>query len=296
MTTITDRINNKNWALSRTGGIVVGIDDVKDCISNILTTQKGSLPLQPNYGCGIYDNIDGPLNVVRPKITLDILKALQMFEPRISVDKILSNAFYESHKSGINFDIYCKLANGEEFIANYQTVTSDVTPVIKKLTLQAPYSGISSGRYFIGLTLNDITYPAPAQGFSTISDLWIWVQNNWVTLGQWTFTADKIILNVIANAGTLTINGLSGVQALIPTLSEDEYFIVFFNGQPSPDSLLFNIEDLMSYVLTNWGAGGVWTTDGEYLIYTPTNGQSATLSIQAAVAGGFSNGFNNGYN
>lgn len=294
--TITEKINNKNWSLSPTGGIVIGIDDVKQCISTILNTQKGSLPLQPNYGCGIYNFIDGPVNVIRPKITYEIIQALRLYEPRVTVTKILSQIVYDGGQSGLNFDIYCTLQNGDQFIANYTTVTTEVTPTVKKLTLQAPFSHLPGGRYFISLTLNGLDYPSPAQGFASISDLWQWVQNNWVSLGAWTFYADRIVLNVIANSGSLKINGLSGVQVLIPELGEGEFYVLNFNGQNSPDDFLYSLEDIMAFVLNNWGGGGIWSTDGQYLIYTPTNDQVATLSIYAATSGGFSNSFDNGFN
>jgi len=54
----------------------------------ILTTRKGTDPLRPHFGCGVFDYIDKPVNTSIPAMKKEILEALRKFEPRIQVVSI----------------------------------------------------------------------------------------------------------------------------------------------------------------------------------------------------------------
>lgn len=89
-----DQINNKNWqlGLGYPGQVVLGGADIKQCIEIILSTRKGSDPLRPHFGCGLFDYIDQPINTAIPAMKKEILSAIAAYEPRVIVTKIVATA------------------------------------------------------------------------------------------------------------------------------------------------------------------------------------------------------------
>lgn len=89
MANIND-ITTVNWqmSLSAPGLVVEGVEDVKQCIDVVLRTRKGSDPLRPEFGCGIFDYIDAPINKAIPNMKKEILEAIALFETRIEIVSI----------------------------------------------------------------------------------------------------------------------------------------------------------------------------------------------------------------
>lgn len=89
MATLNDVTTNL-WQLSlvNAGEIVQGIDDIKQQIEVVLFTVKGSDATRPQFGCGLYNKIDKPINQVRAEIVTEVLDALQIYVPLIEVLKI----------------------------------------------------------------------------------------------------------------------------------------------------------------------------------------------------------------
>ena len=111
MTTINE-IESVNWqvAVSGTGDIAEGISDIRQCVGIIITTSKGSDPLRPEFGTDIYKLVDKPVNVAAPAIVKEILTALQLWEPRIRVKRLV----YTVDGSSILFDMFLELIiNGD---------------------------------------------------------------------------------------------------------------------------------------------------------------------------------------
>lgn len=89
MTTLND-IQSADWSLSLTPTEVVeGLSDIQQCIYIILATQKGTDPTRPNFGCGIYEYIDKPINIALPNMKREIAQAILSFEPRVKIIRIL---------------------------------------------------------------------------------------------------------------------------------------------------------------------------------------------------------------
>lgn len=88
-TTLAD-IRATNWQLSRNqiGEVVTGIDDIRQSIGIILTTTKGSLPLEPLFGSDIWRFIDTPVNTAAANISAEIIDAVTKWEPRILINAI----------------------------------------------------------------------------------------------------------------------------------------------------------------------------------------------------------------
>lgn len=84
-------ITSLDWSsqLGALGKVVEGLDDIRQCISIILGTQKGSLPHRLEFGCDLWKYIDLPQNVAQPHIVREVTQALSLWEPRmrlLSVD------------------------------------------------------------------------------------------------------------------------------------------------------------------------------------------------------------------
>lgn len=89
MATLQD-ISSGYWQLSLTEGEVVqGLADIQQCIYIILVTQKGTDPTRPNFGCGIYEYIDKPMNIAVPNMKREIVNAINTYEPRVKIIRIL---------------------------------------------------------------------------------------------------------------------------------------------------------------------------------------------------------------
>lgn len=67
---------------------VQGIDDIHQCITNILNTLKGTDVLRPEFGSDHFQYIDQPEDVAIPNMVREITLALQKWETRIEVDSV----------------------------------------------------------------------------------------------------------------------------------------------------------------------------------------------------------------
>ena len=65
-----------------------GIDDIHQCIANILSTIKGSDVLRPDFGSDHFQYIDYPEDIAVPNFVREITKALTVWEKRIIVESI----------------------------------------------------------------------------------------------------------------------------------------------------------------------------------------------------------------
>lgn len=126
MATKIQDIRATNWQLSskKIGEIVSGIEDIRQCIEIILTTHKGSLPLNPFFGSDIYQFIDRPVNTAVANISAEILDAITKWEPRVIVKKLL----YDIVDSIINYQLFIELVESGEttevlFYIDYQIQT-----------------------------------------------------------------------------------------------------------------------------------------------------------------------------
>jgi len=70
------------------GQVVEDADDINQCIGIILTTRLGSDPHRPLFGCNAWQHLDKPIPVARPLVVADVLEALELWEPRITVVRV----------------------------------------------------------------------------------------------------------------------------------------------------------------------------------------------------------------
>jgi phage baseplate assembly protein W len=82
--------NTLNWqvSLSNPNAIVEGVEDIAQCVYNILATVKGSDPLRADFGSDVYLYIDKPMNEIQPLLAYAVTESLQKWEKRIKVKKV----------------------------------------------------------------------------------------------------------------------------------------------------------------------------------------------------------------
>jgi phage baseplate assembly protein W len=102
-------IKSTQWTfdINTPGGIVQGLDSIKQCVFLILTTSRGTDPLRPDFGCGAYDYLDYPATVAVPRMVKAIQDALIKYEPRIEDVKVTTIA----NLSNFTFRLSWKVKN-----------------------------------------------------------------------------------------------------------------------------------------------------------------------------------------
>lgn len=73
----------------QTGKTISGIAHLKQSITNILTTPRGSRVMRREYGSNLFNRIDNPINgELIANIYSDVVEAIFNFEPRFEVSNI----------------------------------------------------------------------------------------------------------------------------------------------------------------------------------------------------------------
>lgn len=270
MSTAISDIKSTNWQISTAGFgfIAEGLSDIRQCLDILLRTYKGSDSLRPEFGCGIFQYIDQPVNVAIPNMKRSMLEAIAIWEKRI---KVISIKHY-LQESNIFFNITYKLVDQDLIDSLLLNATTNTVAVNTGLILQAFYPPNPFGRFYnIDLTLNDtaaIPHSLPS-GFATLNALFAWVSDHWASYGRWVQLVDRIVLyaNNIFTSGAIEIALMAGsisVEALLPQLAEGEVFDVSFSpngGSPVPaySGTTDTYENLLLWVQSNWGDYGTWS-------------------------------------
>lgn len=74
--------------LGAVGEAVTGLEDIEQCLQIIVTTQPGSDPLRPEFGCDLLPDLDRPWSVAVPSIVRQISRAIARWEPRAELQKV----------------------------------------------------------------------------------------------------------------------------------------------------------------------------------------------------------------
>lgn len=86
----TNLILSTHWQLAPALNeqAVQGIDDIHQCIANILNTLKGTDILRPEFGSDHFQYIDQPEDIALPNMVREITLALKHWENRIQVESV----------------------------------------------------------------------------------------------------------------------------------------------------------------------------------------------------------------
>ena len=71
--------------LGEIGEIVEGHEDIHQCLMTIMWTQAGSDPHRPEFGVGLMEYVDRPLNYVRPRLVREVVQQMARWEARAQV-------------------------------------------------------------------------------------------------------------------------------------------------------------------------------------------------------------------
>ena len=92
-------------ALGRVGEIVTDLDDIKQCLHVIAVTPKGSVPLQPEFGCDAWQYLDMPVLFQVPHLVRELTDAWRRWEPRIILQEISPVIDAEHVRLKVAFDL-----------------------------------------------------------------------------------------------------------------------------------------------------------------------------------------------
>lgn len=86
----TNTILSTHWQLAPALNqqAVQGVDDIHQCIANILNTLKGTDILRPEFGSDHFQYLDQPEDVALPNMVREITLALKRWETRIEVERV----------------------------------------------------------------------------------------------------------------------------------------------------------------------------------------------------------------
>jgi phage baseplate assembly protein W len=67
------------------GERVEGLDEIEQSLRTVLTTPIDSVPSRPGFGSKLFELVDEPVNLVRPKVVKEVVRACAVSEPRLRV-------------------------------------------------------------------------------------------------------------------------------------------------------------------------------------------------------------------
>lgn len=100
-------IQSKEWGISISAQheVVQGLNDIHQCVLIILSTQKGSDPLRPEFGADLSPFQDLPMTDAIPGIINEILTAVGNWEPRAKINAITYVVNYSQVTFAINWTV-----------------------------------------------------------------------------------------------------------------------------------------------------------------------------------------------
>jgi phage baseplate assembly protein W len=85
------------------GEVVQGDDDINQCLAVILMTLPGSVPHEPEFGCGLWEYIDRPVTEVQALLSGAAVRAIRRWEPRVEVMAVSFG--YSGDFSGLRVEV-----------------------------------------------------------------------------------------------------------------------------------------------------------------------------------------------
>ena len=105
-----DKITHRHWSMKvgladpqtaiapdTYGEIVTAVEDLSQSITNLILTPKGSVPTEPEKGVDILGSIDRNPAVGIPYLTREIWDAITIWEPRVTVERVVVGMVQFSH-------------------------------------------------------------------------------------------------------------------------------------------------------------------------------------------------------
>lgn len=267
-------ISNSVWGLSVVGyGVIVeGVAAIRQRIDLAIRTTKGTDPLRPEFGTNVNKYIDRKTVVAVPNIKREILAALQMWVPEITVISI--NHSFPNDYSNPHFEITYRLADDgliDRLLLDLREGIATVPDQLSELILQAFFpDNPNSYPYTLTLTRNGSQlFPLPnPSGFASIQALFDWAKTNLFYAGKWFLLPDKMALYMKADgvkSATLLIETLpvTVFKADFPQLGSGQVYTVSFaaNGMaatPAFPQTFSSPGAVLTWVKSNWSEYANW--------------------------------------
>lgn len=94
-------------ALTKDVGKKVDVNAVKQALKNVLLTQKGEKPFNPNYGSGVYDLLFEPMDyLVSSVMQKEIETTIENYEPRVELIDVECNPNFDLNQYEIRIEFY----------------------------------------------------------------------------------------------------------------------------------------------------------------------------------------------
>jgi phage baseplate assembly protein W len=191
------QIKSPIWTLSANGngGIAEGLAAIRQCVSIILQTTKGTDPLRPEFGSDIYKYSDAPVNIAIPNIKKSIIDALNLWEPRIKVIDVR----HELEISELTFSVVYRLTDStviDILTYNLNGGTINDPTNTTALILQGffpPNPDAFQYKLYAELDATALLPAPPEEGFADRYDLYLWGKDNWGAYGKWYYTSTAIV-------------------------------------------------------------------------------------------------------
>lgn len=71
--------------LGAPGEQVTGLDELEQSLEIVVTTPLNSVPGRPGFGSTLYEFVDDPIDIARPKIIQEVIRAVAANLPRVTV-------------------------------------------------------------------------------------------------------------------------------------------------------------------------------------------------------------------
>jgi len=272
LATLTD-IRSTNWqiAITGSGNVVEGIEDVRQCLDVLLRTQKGTDCLRPEFGSDIYQYIDKPVNVVIPNVKRAIISAVELFEKRVEVVSVthqidVSNLFFFLTYRLIDTDLIQQL---QLYLSGTGFITTPVIP--GNLIIEANIPANGSFQLIVDFVVNgNPAMPLPPSfGFANTSIMYAWIIANWSTYGSWYLLPGKIVgylNNTIATASlNISLSVLYRYSSPIINLAFGQSYGIKFQEDADIAGTVQTVTplmaDLLNYAIANYGSAGTWVIE-----------------------------------
>jgi len=253
---------------------VEGIAAVRQRMNLTIRTSQGTDPLRPEFGSLVYKYADAPLPIAIPNIKKELLEALAMWVPDISVVAI--KHFVKAPGQPVFELLYRVLDENviDKLIYDLQAGTA-TTEQASEIILQASFPANPNGyRYQVELLKNGRQqFPEPnPSGFATIGDLFAWIQSNWFFVGKWYLLVDKIVCYMKADnlqSASLAIKVLPIIQlaANFPKpdypgqLLKTSFLVNGVEATPAMPQTFSTPGEVLQWVNENWSQYADWSIE-----------------------------------
>ena len=174
-------------AVNVPGGVVDGLDCVKQRVWVVINSPIGSDPLRPFFGTNLYKWNDKGVSVAAAQIKREIIEAISVWVPEVTLGKIS----YKIAAGVVAFSLNLSY-NGIDFGLSFGSNEMDGIVIIDA---PVPYNN-SGALYNMTLVINGTTLTPVGGGFVSVSDMVAHYSggSSWGIYGDWGYGEDVVVL------------------------------------------------------------------------------------------------------